>query len=154
MNRTRLFSIIWAIEFIVGLLPAALVIVVGLVPYLVVTPAILYGLLKGERDAAIVRTAIVLNGEMIGGILGIAAILMAYRPERLRQSAKLRRRAIVFACAGVCAAVLDLTSEGLTDVMSNVFACWIIAGPLLVGAHCWYHVFLKAHGSASSPAAG
>jgi peptidoglycan/LPS O-acetylase OafA/YrhL len=153
MNRQRLFSILWAIEFIVGLLPAALLIVVGLVPYMVVTPALLYGLLKGEWDAAMVRTAIVLNGEMIGGILGLAAILIAYRPERLRQSSKLKRRAIIFACAGVCAAVLYLTSEGLNDVLSNVFACWIIAGPLLVGAHCLYHVFPRPHCSASSPAA-
>ena len=139
MNRPRLLSILWAIEFIVGLLPAAILIIVGLVPYLVAAPAVLSLLLKG--DTAIVRTAIVLNGTMIGGILGIAALLMGYRPERLRQSAKLKRRAIIFACGGVCAAALYLTSEGLTNVMSNVFSCWIIAGPLLVGAHCSYRVF-------------
>jgi hypothetical protein len=152
MNRQRLLSILWAIEFIVGLLPAAILIVVGLIPYLVSTPAVLSLLLKG--DGTIVRTAIVLNGTMIGGILGMAAILMAYRPGRLRQSAKLRRRAIIFACAGVCAAALYLTSEGLTNVMSNVFACWIIAGPLLVGFHCAYRVFTRPHGDASNPAAG
>ncbi len=152
MNRQRLFSILWAVEFMVGLLPAAILIVVGLVPYLVALPAVLSLLLNG--DAVIVRTAIVLSGTMIGGILGIAAILMAYRPDRLRQSPKLKRRAVIFACAGVCSAALYLTSEGLTNVMSSVFKCWIIAGPLLIGAHCSYRVFARPHASASRPAAG
>jgi hypothetical protein len=152
MNRPRLLSILWAIEFIVGLLPAAILIIVGLVPYLVATPAVFSLLLKG--DAAIVRTAMVLNGTMIGGILGIAALLMAYSPDRLRQSPKLKRRAIIFACGGVCAAALYLTSEGLTNVISNVFSCWIIAGPLLVGAHCSYRVFVRPRSSASGSTAG
>jgi len=151
MNRPRLLSILWATEFIVGLFPAAILMIVGIVPYLVSTPAVLPLLLKG--DAAIVRTAIVLNGTMIGGILGIVALLMAYSPERLRQSSKLKRRSIMFACGGVCAAALYLTSEGFTKVISNVFKCWIIAGPLLVGAHCTYRVFVKRDSSVSSPTA-
>ena len=152
MNRLRLLSILWAIEFIVGLLPAAILIIVGIVPYLVSTPAVLSLLLKA--DPAIVRTAIVLNGTTIGGILGIAALLLSYRPDRLRRSAKLKRRAIIFASGGFCAAALYITSEGLTNVMSNAFKCWIIAGPLLVGAHCAYRVFVRPHGSAQSPTAG
>jgi|SRR5580700_11547878 hypothetical protein len=152
MNRQRLLSILWAIEFIAGLLPAVILIVVGFFPYLVAAPAVLSGLLKG--DAMIWRTAIVLNGTMIGGILGIAATLMAYRPERLRQNAKLKRRAVFFSFLGLCAAALYLTSEGLTSVMSNVLKCWIIAGPLLLGSHCAYRVFVRPHRAASSPAAG
>jgi hypothetical protein len=152
MNRQRVMSILWPIEFIAGLLPAAILIVVGLVPYLVATPAVLFLLLKG--DTAILRTAIVLNGTMIGGILGMAAILMAYRPERLRENAKLKRRAIIFSFVGLCAATLYLMSEGLANVVSNVFKCWIIAGPLLLGAHCAYRVFVRPHSANSSPSAG
>jgi hypothetical protein len=152
MRRQRLLSILWATELIVGLSPAALLIVIGLVPYLVAIPVVFSMLLKG--DASIVQTAIVLNGTMIGGILGIAAVLMAYRPERLRQSAKLRHRAIIFSCTGVCAAALYVTSEGLTNVLSSVLKCWIIAGPLLVGTHCACRVFAKPDSSASSSSAG
>jgi hypothetical protein len=152
MSRQRLLSILWATELIVGLSPAAFLIVIGLVPYLVATPAVFPLLLKG--DASIVKTAIVLNGTMIGGILGIAAVLMAYRPERLRQSAKLRHRAMIFSCTGVCAAALYVTSEGLTNVLSSVLKCWIIAGPLLVGTHCACRVFVKPDSSASSSPAG
>jgi hypothetical protein len=151
MNGERVMSILWPIEFIAGLLPAAILIAVGLVPYVVATPAVISLLLKG--DTAILKTAIVLNGTMIGGILGMAAILMAYRPERLRQNAKLKRRAIIFSFVGLCAATLYLISEGLTNVMSNVFRCWIVLGPLLLGAHCAYRVFLKSHAATSSPSA-
>lgn len=152
MNRLRLLSILWAIEFIVGLFPAAILICVGLVPYLIASPVVLSLLLKGDRT--IVRTAIELNGMMIGGILGVAALLMAYRPERLRQNAKLKRRAIIFACGGVCAAALYLASEGLTNVISHIFNCWVIAGPLVVGAHCSYRVFVGSQESPPNPAAG
>lgn len=152
MNRQRLLSILWATEFIAGLLPAAILIIVGLIPYLVAIPAVLSALQEG--DAAILRTAFLLNGTMIGGILGIAGILMAYRPDRLRENAKLRRRAMIFSCAGLGAAALYITSEGLTNVMSNVFKSWIIAGPLLLGAHCAYRVFISPHNAASSPGAG
>jgi len=110
--------------------------------------------LASQGEASIVQTAIVLNGTMIGGILGIAAVLMAYRPERLRQSAKLRHRAMIFSSAGVCAAALYLTSEGLTNVLSSVLKCWIIAGPLLVGTHCACRVFVRPDSSTSSSAAG
>jgi ABC-type enterochelin transport system permease subunit len=48
MSRQRLLSILWAIEFIVGLSPAAVLMVIGLVPYLVVTPAVLSLLLRGK----------------------------------------------------------------------------------------------------------
>jgi hypothetical protein len=123
----------------------------GLIPYLMAMSAVLSAL--HELNAAVLTTAIVLNGTMIGGILGIAAILMAYRPPRLRENAKLKRRAIIFSCAGLGAAALYVTSEGLTNVMSNVFKSWIIVGPLLVGVHCAYRVFLSSHNAPSGPAA-
>jgi len=152
MNRQRLLTIFWALEFFVGLLPAVVLLLVSLLPYLVSLPAVLSLLLDG--NPAVVWSAIVLNGTMIGGIFGIAALLMAYRPETLRHSRKLKRRAIVFACAGICSEVLYLTSGGLTNVTTNVFALWIVAGPLLLGTHCAYRVFAAPRGSTSSAAPG
>jgi hypothetical protein len=151
VTRQRLFSILWTIEFIAGLLPAVVLIIVGFIPYLVATLAILSALEKA--DAAVLRTAIVLNGTMIGGILGIVAILMAYRPEKLRENPKLKRRAMIFSCAGLGAASLYVMSEGLSNVTSNGFQSWIIAGPVLLGAHCAYRVFMRHHNDVSSPAA-
>jgi hypothetical protein len=125
---------------------------VGLVPYVVAMSAVVFAL--HEVNTAVLTTVIVLNGTMIGGILGIAAILMAYRPHRLRENAKLKRRAMMFSCAGLGAAALYIASEGLTNVMSNLLKSWIIAGPLLLGVHCAYRVFLSHHKTASGPAAG
>jgi hypothetical protein len=85
------------------------------------------------------------------GILGIAAILMAYRPDRLRQNAKLKRRAMIFACAGIGAAALYVTSEGLTNVMSSVLKWWIVTGPSLLGGHCAYRVFMRPQDTGSTP---
>ncbi|MFZ0817296.1 MAG: hypothetical protein WAM78_17370 [Candidatus Sulfotelmatobacter sp.] len=141
MNRQRLLAVLWASELAAGVLPAAIMVIVGLVPYLVTLPAMPSMLLSG--DVRVMWSAIVLNGTMVGGILGIVAILMAYRPEKLRANSKLKRRAIVFGCAGVCAEVLYLTSGGLANVRSNMFARWIMLGPAVVGAHCAYRVFMQ-----------
>lgn len=144
-NCQRLRSILWTVEIIIGVLPAFVMITAGLIPYLMVLPFFPSMFLSG--NAQIVRSAIVLNGTMIGGILGIAAIFMAYHPERLRQSAKLKRLTITFGCAGICAGALYVMSEGLTDVMSNGLKCWIVAGPVLVGSHCAYRVLARPRGS-------
>jgi hypothetical protein len=64
MSRQRLFQILWAAEFVVGLSPAVLLVIIGLPSYLVALPAVLIGCFSGEL--AVVRTAIVLNGTMIG----------------------------------------------------------------------------------------
>jgi hypothetical protein len=152
MNRQRLFSILWAVEFILGVLPAAVLLIVSFVPYLVMLPAVPSMLFSG--NGTVVRSAIVLNGTMIGGILGIVAILMAYRPEKLRQSPKRTRLSIVFGCAGICAEALYFMSGGLSDVGSHVFARWAMLGPLIVGAHCAFRVLKHPSSSTSSPADG
>jgi hypothetical protein len=102
-------------------------------------------------DAAVVGSAIVLNGTMIGGILGMLAILMAYRPEKLRQSPRRKRLAIVFGCAGICAEVLYFVSGGSRDVSSHFLARWVMLGPVVVGIHCAYRVYV--HPAQESPAA-
>jgi hypothetical protein len=99
-----LFSILWVVEIAAGMLPAFILFIVSLVPFLVMVPTLPSMLLSGNSAAS--WSAIVLSGMMIGGILGIIAVLMAYRPERLRDSPKRRRLAVVFGCAGICAEVL------------------------------------------------
>lgn len=63
------------------------------------------------------------------GVVGIAAILMAYRPEKLRLSPRRKRLATVFACAGLCGEVRYFTSGGLGDVSSNWIARWDMRVP-------------------------
>ncbi len=126
-----------------------MLLVVGLIPYLVTLPTLPSMLLSG--DAAVVGSAIVLNGTMIGGILGMLAILMAYRPEKLRQSPRRKRLAIVFGCAGICAEVLYFVSGGSRDVSSHFLARWVMLGPVVVGIHCAYRVYV--HPAQESPAA-
>ena len=151
MNRHRLLSVLWGIEIAAGVIPAVVLLTMSLVPYLVTLPAMPSMLVSGNW--AIVRSAIVLNGTMVGGILGITAILMAYRPDKLRQRPQRKRLAIVFACAGLCAEMLYFTSGGLGDVSSHWLARWVMLGPLVVGAHCAYRVFGRPPGPTSSPVA-
>src|ERR1700730_8856921 len=152
MNRQSTGSILWAIEVIAGLLPAVILLIVSLVPYVVMLPAVPSMLLS--RDAAVVWSAIVLNGTVVGGVLGIVAILMAYRPERLRQSPKRKRLAVAFGCAGICAEALYFMSGGLSDVGSHLFARWVMLGPLIVGAHCVFRMLTHPSSSSSNPADG
>lgn len=134
-----------------GVVPAVIVLVIGLVPYLVALPAYFSMFLSGDR--AVVRSAIVLNGTMIGGVLGIIAILMAYGPEKLRGNPKRKRIAIIFGCAGLCAEVLYFASGGVGDVSSHLLARCVMLGPLIVGAHCAYRVFGHSSGNTSSAVA-
>lgn len=151
MNRQRLLSILWAIEMIVGVLPAIVVLGMGMISYLVLLQVVPQLLHSGETAA--LRTFLLATGTMVGGILGIVAILMAYRPDKLRQRPQRKRLAIVFAGAGLCAEVLYFTSGGLGDVSSHWLARWVMLGPLVVGAHCAYRVFGRPPGPTSRPVA-
>src|ERR1700687_3673208 len=104
MNRQRLLSILWGIEIIVGVLPAIIMLGMGLISYLVLLQVVPQLLRNGETAA--MRTVFLATGTTVGGILGVAWILMAYRPETLRQRPKRKRLAVVFACAGICAETL------------------------------------------------
>jgi hypothetical protein len=151
MNRQRLLAVLWAIEIIVGVLPAIATLGISLVSYLVLLQVVPQLLQRGEMPA--LRTFLLASGTILGGILGIVAILMAYRPEKLRQSPRRKRLAIVFGCAGVCAELLYFVSGGLHDISSHLLARWVILGPLVVGVHCAYRVFVHSPGSATRPAA-
>ena len=150
MNRQRLLSILWGIEIIVGVLPAIIMLGMGLISYLVLLQVVPQLLPNGETAA--LRTVFLATGTTVGGILGVASILMAYRPETLRQRPKRKRLAVVFACAGICAETLYLMSGGMHDVSSHLLACWVTLGPLIVGAHCAYRVFGHPPDPTSSPA--
>jgi hypothetical protein len=151
MNRQRVLSVLWAVEFIVGLVPAVVMLGMGLVSYVILLQVVPRLLHSGESAA--LRTFLLATGTAVGGILGIVAILMAYRPERLRQNAGRKRIAIIFACAGLMAELLYFTNGGLGDVSSHLLAGWVMLGPLIVGAHCAYRVFGHSSGNASSPVA-
>lgn len=74
MNRQRLLSILRAIEIIVGVLPAIVVLGMGMISYLVllqVVPQLLH-----SRETAALRTFLLATGTMVGGVMGIVAILM------------------------------------------------------------------------------
>lgn len=134
-----------------GVLPAIVVLAMGMISYLVLLQVVPQLLHSGETAA--LRTFLLATGTMVGGILGIAAILMAYRPEKLRQRPQQKRLTIVFACAGLCAEVLYFTSGGLGDVSSHWLARWVMLGPLVVGAHCAYRLFGRSSGHTSNPIA-
>lgn len=140
MNRERVLSILWGIEIIVGVLPAIIVLGMGLISYLVLLQVVPQLLRSGETAA--MGTVFLTTGTMVGGLLGVVSILMAYRPATLRQRPKRKRLAVVFACAGVCAEVLYFVSGGLHDVSSHLLARWVMLGPLVVGVHCAYRVFV------------
>jgi hypothetical protein len=151
MNRQRILSVLWALEFIVGLIPAVVMLGMGFVSYAVVLQVVPRLLHSGESAA--LRTFLLATGTIVGGILGIIGILMAYRPERLRQNAGRKRIAIMFACAGLGAELLYLSNGGLGDVSSHFLAGWVMLGPMIVGGHCAYRVFGRASGNASDPVA-
>jgi hypothetical protein len=146
VNRERLYSLLWTAEIVAGVLPAAGVLVVSLVPYVITLPAMPSMILNGFW-----RSAVVLNGTMLGGISGIIAILMASRPDRLHDRPKLKRVAIVLGCAGICAEILYLIDGGLRDVASHFWAAWVALGPIVVGIHCAVRVFVSPVGPGKKP---
>jgi len=113
--------------------------VLSFVPYLMAIPAFPTMLLSG--NLAEVRSALVINGTMVGGALGIVSILMAYDPERLRQNQRRKRLAMIFAGSGVCALLLYFANGGANDSSSHLLARWVVLAPLAVGIHCLYRVF-------------
>jgi hypothetical protein len=141
VSRERLYSLLWTAEIVAGVLPATGVLVVSLVPYVITLPAMPSMILNGSW-----RSAVVLNGTMLGGISGIIAILMASRPHKLHDRPKLKRIAIVLGCAGICAEILYLIDGGLRDVASHFWAAWVALGPIVVGIHCAARVFVSSVG--------
>jgi peptidoglycan/LPS O-acetylase OafA/YrhL len=151
MNRQRVLSILWAIEILAGVLPAIVVLGMAMISYVVLLEVVPQLLHRGETAA--LRTYVLATGTIVGGVLGIAAILIAYRPEKLRRRPRRKRLAIAFGCAGLCAEVLYFTNGGLGDVSSHWLARWVMLGPLVVGVHCAYRVFGRSPGPTPSPVA-
>ncbi len=142
MNRRRLLKVLWVAEFIIGLLPAFTLVCASLVSYVFLIP-VFPNLLAGPSNSAALHSFILVSGMVIGGLLGLIGIGLAFRPERLHQNRKLKSTAVFLGCAGILAEGIYVAHEGLSAVASNCFSLWVVAGPLLVGAHCVYRVFLS-----------
>jgi uncharacterized membrane protein YjjB (DUF3815 family) len=65
VNRQRLLSILWGIEIIVGVLPAIIMLGMGLISYLVLLQVVPQLLRNGETAA--MRTVFLATGTMVGG---------------------------------------------------------------------------------------
>lgn len=142
VRRAQLSSILWTAEIAVGILPVTVTLILGLVPYLVVMlvlPTAIY-----HWDTEILCTLTALSAAMFGGALGIAAILTARRPDKLRNRPKSMIRAGLFALAGLCGESVYFALMGTKDLASdariNFIALWVFVGPLIIGAHITWRV--------------
>ena len=135
-KRENLWSVLWIVEVAVGLLPAGIILLTGVASYL---PLLMIASgLVGDRDPVFLKTFFHITVMVVGGMLGLLSIGMAFDPNRLRRSACLRMMAVAFGCAGILAEILFAQSGGGTP---NLFRLWVLLGPVLVGAHCAYRVF-------------
>ena len=116
-------------------------IIVGIVPYLVVM--LIFPAAVVHREIDVLSTLVALTGLMVGGILGIAGILMAWRPETLRNRPKAMRRAVLCASAGVCGETVYFILTGARDLAFDnltLFTLWMFLGPVIVGLHIIWRV--------------
>jgi hypothetical protein len=141
-HRATIIQVAWILEIAVGILPAALLTLCGFLICVIGVASIVFG----DQLAKDSPCLLVYLLPALGGILGITAILMATNPVRLRDSARLRRRACWFALGGLCAEVVlvPVTISIATATpwdSSAIFLWWVAVGPLVVGIHAAYRVF-------------
>ena len=139
-EKKNLWSVLWVIEFAVGLAPATAFLYLGGILYAALFTT-LPKLLSHPEPAAL-KDFFRMTVIVVGGGLGLISIVMAFQPHRLRRRAQLKIVALVFGCAGVLAEALYVQSVGFW-VAWNPGMMWILLGPVVVGAHCAYRVFLQ-----------
>lgn len=140
-KKETFWSVLWVLEIMVALFPAGLLMVTAGVSYvflLTVVPKLVQ-----DPNPAAVTLFLRITFMFVGGILGLASLVMAFDPDLLRSNLRLRGAAVVFAFAGICAEGVYVLSEGLPATASSLFATWAMLGPLLLGIHCAYRVFRR-----------
>jgi hypothetical protein len=122
-------------ELAIELFPSVILLVFGVHLY---AASLLVALLdRSVGDSSIIGW---LTVTVVGGVLGIRAILFARRPERLRARPRLMRAGL-YASAGLCAEatfIFGLVSAGGVPLgfdLSTILLVWVLMGPVLVGLH-------------------
>jgi hypothetical protein len=140
-----LATLLLYLEIAVGLFSAVILLAIGCFYYVMfLVFAIPKALYDSEGRLFFAWFTVVI----VGGFMGIAAILMASRPEKISDRSKLIRAAL-FGLAGLCAEASLLFGFVLVGVLPlafdkfTLFFLWALVGPVLVGLHFGYRVIAR-----------